>query len=394
MSGFLYDVTLRRLTKVSFNLSQIKRVDLAELLDLWAAYFIGILLFLFIYLFLEQTNVISKELFAICGLTLLYIGRIITKMEGSFYGRLHFTALFASPLILIYLRIISNAGGNFSPLASELSIQSLKNIIISFFGMALQYVNMVLDTSQGTPLIVIAFLGSIGIAFIGEWYLSNLPPKIKSNLCVSDKFPSKFKAITSIKSDECKIDFIKKEMFGNKKFGIQAPDNPDTIVSIKGVTKSLGIIKFTSESIIMQYDLCTDPENSKIDYRFLIAPEKMALNSFENAINDLPYGIFSNNKLRSGLTDDFVEEYKDNHSCMADLVKKRMIRVKEYDFCGVPFLITENKSGYRRLLFLVKDKGIIGDRVGLYTDDQYLIEAFEDIFKNTWAMISQKHEIR
>jgi len=377
-------------------------VDYVELADLWIAYFLGLLVFLCIFIFFQPHQIISKEAFALLGLALMYIGRIITKMEGSFYGRLHYTALLVSPITYIILKSVSINGAGFDTLGREIGIQSIFNIIINFVSLVIAYFDVIVDSSDGTPMIIIAFIGSICIATVGEWYLSNLSPTIRSHLCVSDKFPSRFISMPTIKAEKKKEEFIKKQMFGKPRsnngdlISIDSCGqyvNSDEIIKIKCVSTSLGIIHYAKDSINEQFIKSIKSEISKFDYRIVIAPEKNALDNFKRALDDLPYGISNILKLKSEFISEYKEEYIRNYTSLADLAGEKKVMIHEYYFCGVPFLITENKSGYKRLLFLVKDRGTVGNRVGLYTDDQYFIEALEDVFENIWY-ISQDHKIK
>ena len=284
----------------------------------------------------------------------------------------------ARGLILILSNIISSLGG-FKPLGSELNIHNLTSILSSIFYLWLDYIKLVLDASRGTPIIMTIFLGSIFIASIGEWYLSNLPNKIRSNLCVADKFPSRFRSITNIKSDSGKTNFIKNNLFGD-----------DEIIKLKCITKSLGLVKFTKESIEAQYNRYAKEAN--LECQIIIAPKEIALDNFEDAINELPYSFFSNKEFKIDLINEFGREYEENYEFLVKLLENDNINAKDYDYCGVPFLITENKSGFKKMLFLIKDKGTIGNRVGLYTDDQYFIETIENVFNSIWD-ISVEHKI-
>lgn len=93
VSGFLSDVFISRLTKASFEIAP------RNIIDLWFGYFLGMLVFSYIVHQFVKYNALdidssSEILVVIIGLTFLYLGRIVTKNKGIFYGRLHFSSLF------------------------------------------------------------------------------------------------------------------------------------------------------------------------------------------------------------------------------------------------------------------------------------------------------------
>ena len=62
-----------------------------------------------------------------------------------------------------------------------------------------------------------------------------------------------------------------------------------------------------------------------------------------------------------------------------------MVEVKDFYFGELRFLIVEDSSGGKKLLFSARDRGPMMNRVGLYTEEPYIVESFANLFDNTWS---------
>lgn len=375
ISGFLNDVTLRRLTKASFNLSSM------SVLDLLLAYFIGMMSFLFIYYYCnDYKNSLlcsgSPASVAIFGLMLLYCGRIITKRQGVFFGKLHFSTLFISSAILLILDTIMRCKLNLSDFGSNFGINTMEKIIDQSYNMSSNYLTFIYKTGDSSidSLFFISFAGSLVLAIMGEAYLSSTGPSSKSLLAVAEKFPSDFRVITGIHEGNDKIKQLLTENFEN-----------DTIIKIKCVTKSLIFVDLIGKHLISQIMVHPDIEYS---YQILKSPKERALNDKKDALFDLPFSLTNSIKNRENLYKEFKHEYDVNEAFLNELERKNYVEAKEYYFGEIIFLIMENNSGIQKLLFLVKDKGNINNRVGLYTESPYIIDMFNLLFENAWNISS------
>jgi hypothetical protein len=143
ISGFLYDVTLRRLTKASFNIS------LLDFIDLSLAYFIAMLSFLFINLYLKQYfSFAAEESIVLIGLILIYMGRIITKHQGMLFGKLHFSAILTTSSILLIIDFIRT--GKFAPttVISSFNPYTISNVYDTSINITMNYINFLYDGKQ------------------------------------------------------------------------------------------------------------------------------------------------------------------------------------------------------------------------------------------------------
>lgn len=383
ISGFLHDVTLRRLTKASFNLNGMSIIDLS------LAYFIGMMSFLFIYFYCynhQETLPCSDSpaSVAIFGLMLLYSGRIITKQQGVFFGKLHFSTIFISGAILLIFDTILRCKLNFSDFGSNFGISTMAKLLNQTCIISEDYLKMlyVSGDSGVDSLFLISFLGSLVLAIMGEAYLASTGPSSKSLLAVAEKFPSDFTVITGIYGKNDNIEKLLKDIFEN-----------DIIIKIKCVSKSLVFIDLIGKHIIDQVITNSEKlkqQNIEFDYQILKSPRERALEDRKNALLNLPFSLTNSLKNREGLFKEFEYEYNVREAYLNELERKNYVKVNECYFGDMIFILTENSSGLRKLLFLVKDKGNINNRVGLYTEAPYVINIFYIIFENAWNDQLQK----
>lgn len=194
LNGFLNEVAIRRLVRSSFRLRK------AEILDLGVAYIwaslaclyilfshriiidgeIYIKIFEVIKFPLDQIHVVSL---ASVILAFLFIGRVITKRKGVFYGRLHFSALFIACSIYIAYDVIN------AFIITEHTFQALYIVlskrIYNFWVFSYHFAAYLLS-------------GIMLLASIFEFALSISIPTTKSIFLVLEKFPSDFRVITGL----------------------------------------------------------------------------------------------------------------------------------------------------------------------------------------------------
>lgn len=383
LSGFLYDVTLRRLAKASFNLTRV------DILDLSIAYFIAILSFIFIYLFIQHNILtdnpisnklieyilsISKESFGIYGIILIFLGRVLTRKQGAFYGKLHFSSIFISSSILLVFDFIIQGRFNFSDFASNISLLSISHFMATSYQIIMAFINLLYGGPISHSLLSLSIVGTVVLSTIGESYLSILPPDVKSVLAVTEKFPTDFKVITGVNIRYDKIRHTIDSMFEGR------------IISVKCVTKTLVWIDLLEENIRKQQILNpTFPNKLRLDYRILKAPKDTALDDYKETIEALPYSFAHITQYGKQICDEAKDEYDLRSEALAYLQDINYLSARNYYFKDIVYLITEDQLGSKKLLYLVKDRSAINSRVGLYTEQPYIIELFENIFENAWT---------
>ena len=243
VSGFLSDVYISRLTKASFE------IDPCTILDLWFGYLLGMFLFLYlVHQFARYTafdmDLSSEILVLIIGLTFLYLGRIVTKNKGIFYGRLHFSSLF----ILGSIFFVLNSCIMWTTLEGE-GVQYITSLLDSIRS------NLIFIHSSIPPIAI----GTLVLSTVGELGLYTQQHKHpRSLLAISEKFPSDFMVITGKNG-------IKKQ--ANQMFG----KNED-IKSMKCVTKSCTMVEDIEGSIRRVYKEQKEKEGKKkikLDYKII-----------------------------------------------------------------------------------------------------------------------------
>jgi MFS family permease len=319
ISGFLNDVTLRRLTKASFNLSSI------GILDLFLAYFIGMMSFLFIYYYCndEKNEILcssTPESVAIFGLMLLFCGRIITKRQGVFFGKLHFSTLFVSSAILLIFDTIIQCKLNLSDFGSNFGLNTMEKVVNQSYNMSSNYLAFIYNTGQTEiySLLFISLAGCMVLSVIGEAYLSFTEPSSKSLLAVAEKFPSDFKVITGIHKGNDNIKQLLKDNFEN-----------NIIIKVRCATKSLVFLDLIGYHLIDQ--IMNHPEIA-FSYQILKSPRNRALTDKIDALLGLPFSLTNSIKNREKLYKEFEREKNINEAFLKELERKNYIKSREYYF--------------------------------------------------------------
>ena len=361
VSGFLSDVFISRITKASFEWSP------SNIIDLWFGYSLGMLVFSYIvHQFVKyglfDMDTFSIVLVVIIGLTLLYLGRIVTKNKGIFYGRLHFSSLFILGSIFFVLNsiiMLKSASGEYGGLYTLLVIPFLDRIIEThiFF----------------QSFIIHILIGTIMLSTAGEYALYRLPHKHpRSLLAVSEKFPSDFMVITGKNGIR-------------EKSNLMLGENEDRI-SMKCVTKSCTMVKDIEGAIRQKYQEQGEKEGKKeirLNYKIIKAPKDRSIEDFKNAVNNLPFSIEWLRK--KTMIKGYIANLLEGAAILKGLETDDMVEVKEFYFGELRFLIVEDSSGGKKLLFSARDRGPMMNRVGLYTEEPYIVESFANLFDNTWS---------
>lgn len=376
VSGFLSDVTIRRLTKTSLDITVI------GFLDLFFGYTFGIMAFIIIYFYkitLDPTFKIDQIIFIATGFSLLYLGRILTKQQGSIFGKLHFSSLFITVFVIILVQIVSS---------SNLTYNSIYDNIQKFISLFVE---------NKTEI----FMGSLILSLFGESLLSCLPPTPKSLLAIADKFPSDLRVVCGIHPQiKYKLKLLGQVVANGNKDSIQKLNNSSAIYAkideifdnpsveeIKCVTKSLVLAENILDHIEDQHK-----KGKTINFKILKSPKQNAFNDFEIAIKRRPLslGLLITNHIRGDSTlnkynrfiDGYVLRDRDLEACQ----RYYGIQIKEYYFKSVIFMVAKYADGSKKLLFSIRDKGPMMNRVGLYTEELYIINIFERIFDDIWMI--------
>lgn len=416
LNGFLNEVAIRRLTKSSF------RMGITDLLDLTIAYILASLACVYI-LFSNMeilkdgsihikifdvldfiiNDVYTKTLILVI-VGLLFIGRIITKKKGTFFGRLHFSAIFITCSIYVSYDILNCIITTFH--VPELIYINLYNKIDNF----INFLNYFLPD---------LIYGIIFLSFLCEMYLSILSPNNKSLLVVLEKFPSDFKVITGYFGA---LDYIINKLFGldkdyfndkyeynklirnlccdiksdflkRKKNSIWQGDGiynklNDILCERKGI--KIKKILCITRSIVMADDIIELLiKNKRIrqidDIKVIISPPYLALRDYDLAINDAPNSLgdfinFKYYKARNYKRDYCKRLIRFNH-----YIDNYFINTKSYYLGKVVFLIVEfDGEGQKEILFSIRDSGSLMRRVGLHSREPHIVEYYENLFNNIW----------
>lgn len=158
----------------------------------------------------------------------------------------------------------------------------------------------------------------------------------------------------------------------------------DDISSLKCVTRSCHSTSYLSD--LFEY-ICTNRSNKTMPIcRILRSSESDVKAYYNNSLSNLhmPLGRVNNYKPRKINT--LMTSYRARTILLGkyELKSQGRIKVKEAYLGDLKFLIV----GYddkRKMLLSVKDAKISINHVGIYTEEPYIIDIFENMFETVWA---------
>ena len=268
-----YLITIGKLTRASFD------VNLINCADLFIAYSFSTLLFFILYYYASSIISVSlpaapsnqtaqtitsykndhlELIFILISFLVLYFGRVISKQQGSIFGKLFYAPLFISGSIVFLLN-------NF-----------YKDLIST---------DMFMNTLYGCRHMML--FGPLILASLGELILFNakffnfiMKDDKKSTIAIDDLFPSSYEIMTgNISAFENNIYKINSGSAILSKIRDMLSD--ECVINIMCVTKSLWAIETISTSITNRYE-----DNSRNQYfiplycRIMKSPEDIAKKDF------------------------------------------------------------------------------------------------------------------
>lgn len=361
--GYFSILVLHRLTKASFKL------NLVSIFDLFISYFFALIVFLVVYYHLQPAILpgsMSPDVAILFGISIIFLGRLITKNLGVFYGKVHFSAIFLTGAILILYRALSSQ----STLSFDFFEQFYEYSItgISFF------VRFYSDQ------ILISISAALIMSTIGEFMLSMMNPTERKLVSVMEKFPSGFFAYTGLHERNFRDFFqeFKGEHHGliDKIEQMLKPKTGDEIKTIKCFVKS-------SLWLVEQMDrlLGNGDSTTKVnDVSILKRPDKLAIFEYVNSTfkRDPSPDIFLEGREKD------IKEFIKKYLKRSKILKK--YTTKEYDLGRMAFLLVEYTNKKKCLMLIVLDTGPRMNRIGLYTEEGYVIETFDNLFDCAWKI--------
>ena len=224
--------------------------------------------------------------------------------------------------------------------------------------------------------IMYMFIGTIMLSTVGEYLLYRCAhEQPRSLLAISEKFPSDFRVITGQRGISDKSN----EMVVEDK----------EIISLRCVTKSCTMVRDIEEGIRRQYEKQGEregQEKKKLDYRIIKAPWEKVIENFNKSANTPPFSLGSIFRMIQGenYAKKYKEEYEGQLKILDKLKEEGKVKVKDFYFGEIRFLIIMDSSGGKKLLFSARGGGPMMDRVGLYTEEPYIVESFANLFDTTW----------
>jgi hypothetical protein len=357
IDGIETSVCLPRLTKASFKL------DFYSILQLWAGYSIACFIFYIIYYSLtslsDPTIVKDVQLIdeLVLGFFVIFLGRIVTKHHGVVQARLFYTTFLSSAFLLLFIRLF--------PKYNEGGVPGLGDFLIEF-------------SHNISPFISYFLVGSFVMATAGELILSAAPPTKRSLVNVLEKLPSDAKTVTGLQ--ECGrslgshlVEEIRGNHHGVKDKLIKILVRKE-IKQILCFSKSLWIVERISE---LESDLNKD-YREKVKVIKLpddVAVRKMAERAYE--------GYPSIDSVLGKEAIEFDESWN-KYVARSDILKK--FHFIDYDIGDLRFIITEYADGSRCIMFLTRDKGPIGNIIGMYSEEPHIIETYYKLFNDIWEL--------
>jgi hypothetical protein len=368
--GYFSIVVLHRLTKASFKL------DYISIIDLFMAYFFALIVFLVVYYHLQKSIFyvsMSSNAAILLGISIVYLGRLITKNLGVFYGKVHFSAIFLTGAVLILFRSIYGFEtlNSINPLAFyNYSING-----ISYFA---EYYSRQITTSAFAAIILSTF---------GELLLSMTPPKERKLVSVIEKFPSGFFTYTGL--HERNFEDLFKEVKGkhhgliDKLEQMLKPNNGDQIKTVKCAVKSSLWLIQQMDRILGSDDKIVDDNGKEIKRKnicILKRPDNLAILDHISSTfkRDPSPDIFFSG--RENDIKNFIRKYIKRSKIL------KWYMTKEYDLGRMAFLAVEYTNDKKCMLLIVFDTGPRMNRVGLYTEEGYIVDSFTNLFDCAWSI--------
>jgi len=230
-----------------------------------------------------------------------------------------------------------------------------------------------------SPFVGSFAVGSIVLATVGEFVLSILPPTNRSLVSVMEKLPSDFKIITGMQ--ECGKYNLRSHL-GQEIKGHHhgVTDRLKLILLKKDInqilcfSKSLWIVERVSE-IEEEFEKDFSKNVKVIKLPDEIAIRKLAKQAYE--------GYPSLDSLLGKRAVEFDESWEDYIERLYILDR---YLCEDFDIGDLRFILTEYNDGSMCIMFLTRDLGPIGNIVGMYSEEPYIIENYYNLFENIWRL--------
>ena len=121
-------------------------------------------------------------------------------------------------------------------------------------------------------------------------------------------------------------------------------------------------------------------------YRIFRAPERYVFRDYFTQLNKMPVSL-DRLKDKALLMEEYRREYYKKFGMLLDLKRRGLIEEKSYYFGQMRYIILDYENGDRKMLMIVKDKSIRRSRIGLFTEEPYIINMFQSMFDSIWDTI-------
>lgn len=434
VDNILNAVAVRRLTKSS------NRIAFTDILDLTIAYILSALACFYIVFWntdlsngpLPHTNLfntfefyldpIHARALILAILGLLFLGRLITKRKGSFFGRIHFSAIFVACSVYISYDILNYVSNNLHNF--QFMYENLFNKLNNF----IDFLNYFLPDI----LFSLIFIGTIF-----ELILSFSFPTTKSLTVVLDKFPSDFKVITGFSG--ALDDFLTRKFHNRNNLLINQDIDYNALImeickeisldieDVKinstnqhgdgiyaklkdirvnwgsdGIHAKLNNILCQQKQLKIKKILCISRQmviiddtikllikNKKIrgidDIMVIVSPPDLTLRDYDFSMKNAPSSLgdfinFKNYKAR-----EHQRDYCRRLLRLDYFIKNYFLKAKLYYLGNVSFIIVEfDENNRKEIFFSIRDSGLLMRRVGLHSSEPHIIKYFENLFYSIW----------
>lgn len=356
-----------KLTEEIYNNSIIRRLvcpcsgfNRREIFDRFMAYLMGFTFYSLIYInvlssLIQPIN--SKSAVALIIFVLLFLGRWIANIKGTYYGKAHFSALFASSSFATIFSLFNVFGNGY---------ESLNEYFM-------YYINFFDDFK------IISIVGCFILATIGELLLSRYDIKTKSILGIIENIPNIFRIISG---DNLKLDIntgvIKSDTKLNE--AINKIISIEEVSEIKVASKTLGLVEVIITTLSSLYNY----KNKKVKIKILKAPQNLVFRDYVESIMIIK-DITRINTSSEILIKNFLNSYQIRLHLITNPPSYMDLQTHDYYFGNYQFIITEYINGGKNLLILFRDP-ISLRTIGLSAEDPLVINIFENAFNDAWKI--------
>lgn len=322
------------------------------------------------------------------GLTLIYFGRFTTRINGISYGKSHFIGLF---ILSSFYGFVASGLWILDKMdhAMKFNIGALIELVNILW---MKYLSIFSESLDHTVSYAIGFtLGLFALSTFGEYYLGgyiNCPlttPDKRTLMQIIDKLPSDFEIITGNVRTIDKLD------------AMINPKNGSKVKSMRCITKSCTLIE-DIYNVDEKYEYKKLRDNPYCACRIIKCTDHDLYDDFIKSLDNLPIPW---NQIIDKEYEYIksVDEYRERIYNIYLKLKpkdglKNNVEIESFYLDELRYVIFEYDDRKYKMLIISKEKALFRpSRVGIYTEQIYIISEFIELFDSLWQEVKRQRII-